>query len=90
MNPIKPLADVMEALVFPFKAVAILALCASINWMTAPQHLWVKWVALGLGIAMVVKFARALKTLAVAGAFAAAGWLAWRWWKGRAARDARG
>ncbi len=23
MNPIKPLADVMEALVFPFKAVAI-------------------------------------------------------------------
>lgn len=88
MNPIKPLSDVMDAVVFPFKALFILAICASINWMTAPHHLWVKWVALGLGIAMVAKFAKALKALLVAGVVAAAGWAVWRWWKNRPARSA--
>lgn len=83
MNPLKPAKEVLDAIVFPFKAAAILAMCAAINWMTAPQHLWVKWVALGLGIALIVKIARAIKVLIVAGVLAALAVATWQWWKKR-------
>ncbi|MBL8520146.1 MAG: hypothetical protein JNK75_05690 [Betaproteobacteria bacterium] len=86
MNPLKPAQEVLDAVVFPFKALGILALCATINWMTAPGHWWVQWVALGLGIATVVKIARALKVLFIAGALTALAVAAWHWWKRRGAR----
>jgi hypothetical protein len=83
MNPLKPVKHVAEAIVFPFKALAIFFMCLGINWMTSPHHWWVQWVALGLVIAMVVKFAKALKALIVGGALAALAYALHRWWQGR-------
>lgn len=88
MNPLKPAKEVLDAIVFPIKAAAILVMCAAINWMTTPHHWWVKWVALGLGIALVVKIARAIKVLLITGVLAALALAAWQWWKSRSARVA--
>jgi hypothetical protein len=85
MNPIKPLKHIADAIVFPIKAIGILAICALVNWMTSPGHWWVQWVAMGLGIAMIVKFSRALRALLVTGAIAGLGVVLWRWWKNRRA-----
>ena len=67
MNPIKfvtrPVRDITQAIVMPFKALFVVGLCFVINWMTSPGNWWVQWVALGMGIAVVVSLARAAKTL---------------------------
>ena len=69
MNPLSfitnPVSDVSRAIVMPFKAVFVVGLCWVINAMTSPGTWWVKWVALGMGIATVVAFARAAKSLLV-------------------------
>lgn len=85
MNPVKPLKHVAEAIVFPFKAIGILAICLAVNWLASPHHFWVQWVALGLAIAAVVKFARAAKALIVTGALAGLAYAVWRWWQNRKA-----
>ena len=55
-----PLRDLSQALVMPFKALFVVGLCAVINAMTYSGHWWVKWVALGMGIATVVALAEGL------------------------------
>lgn len=78
MNPVKlvtrPIRNLTDALVMPFKAVFVVGLCAVINAMTYHGTWWVKWVALGMGIAVLVAFARAAKTLAVIALVAWGGW----------------
>ena len=58
-----PLKDVTAAVLMPFKAVFVVGLCGAINAMTFHGVWWVKWVALGMGIAVVLSLARAAKTL---------------------------
>jgi hypothetical protein len=69
MNPFKlitrPVKDVTDAIFMPFKALFVVGLCGIINYMTYSGTWWVKWVALGMGIAVVVAFARAAKTIAL-------------------------
>ncbi len=59
----RPVKHLTDAIVMPFKAVFVVGLCWVINAMTFHGVWWVKWVALGMGIAVVVAFARAAKTL---------------------------
>lgn len=61
----RPVRDLTEAVVMPFRALFVVGLCALINAWTYAGHWWVKWVALGMGIAVVVAFARAARTLFV-------------------------
>ena len=83
MNPIR---TVHRAITLPFTAIFVIGICAFINWTTAPGHWWVQWVILGMGIAVVCAWARALKLLLAAGAVAALGTWAYRRWgdEGRA------
>lgn len=67
MNPLRPIKDLTDAVVMPFKALFVVGLCALINWMTFSGQWWVQWVALGMGIAVVVALARAARTLLVLG-----------------------
>ena len=73
-----PLRDLNQALVMPFKALFVVGLCAVINAMTYSGHWWVKWVALGMGIATVVALAKGARTLAVIALVALAGWWIYR------------
>jgi hypothetical protein len=90
MNPIKfitrPVRDLTQAIVMPFKALFVVGLCFVINWMTSPGHWWVQWVALGMGIAVLVAWARAAKTLILLALVAFVGWKIYQRY-GQAARD---
>lgn len=83
MNPIRTLRD---AITLPFTAIFVVGICAVINWTTAPGHWWVQWVMLGMGIAVIAAWARAIKLLIAAGALAALGTWAYRHW-GDAGRE---
>jgi hypothetical protein len=89
MNPIRaitrPVTNLVDAVVMPFKALFVVGLCALINTMTSPGHWWFKWVALGMGIAVIVAWARAARTLVGLALVAAVGWFVYRRW-GAAAR----
>ncbi len=61
----RPVKNITDAIVMPFKAVFVVGLCWVINAMTYSGTWWVKWVALGMGIATVVAIGRAAKTLLV-------------------------
>jgi len=78
MNPLKsvlrPVTNLADAVLMPFKALFVVGLCAVINWMTFSGQWWVKWVALGMGIAVVVAWARAAKTLVMLALLAWVGW----------------
>ncbi len=78
MNPLafvtRPVSHLTEAVVMPFRALFVVGLCAFINWMTFGGVWWVKWVALGMGIAVLVAWARAAKSLLVLGVVAFVGW----------------
>lgn len=69
MNPLKivtrPARDLARAVILPFQAVFVVGLCWVINAMTYQGTWWVKWVALGMGIAVVVALARAARSLLV-------------------------
>ena len=71
MNPIQ---DLTRMLTTPLKALFVVGLCAVVNSMTYAGTWWVKWVALGMGIATLVALARGARTLLV---------LALLWWVGR-------
>jgi hypothetical protein len=75
MNPLRSLS---EAVTLPFKAVFVIAICFAINLMTAPGHWWVQWVILGMGIALIVTWARALRVLVLGALAAAVGTWAYR------------
>lgn len=76
MNPLafitRPVEDLTNAVVMPFKAVFVVGLCWAINAMTFDGVWWVQWVALGMGIATVAALARGARTLLV---LALAGWV---------------
>jgi hypothetical protein len=73
-----PLRDLTQALTMPFRALFVVGLCAVINAMTYSGHWWVKWVALGMGIATVVALAKGARSLAVLALVALAGWWIYR------------
>jgi hypothetical protein len=78
MNPFKlvtrPVKHVAEAIVMPFRALFVIGLTGFINWMTFSGTWWFKWVAFGMGIAVLVSFARAAKSLLVLALVAWVGW----------------
>ena len=84
MNPLRivtrPVSNLIDAVVMPFKALFVVGLCALINSMTSPGHWWFKWVALGMGIAVLVAWARAARTLFGLALVAAVGWFVYRRW----------
>lgn len=61
----------LRAFRFLFVGPLVLALLVLINFMTSPGHWWVKWPALGIGIAWVVSLLRVLRALIVVGGLAA-------------------
>lgn len=69
MNPLRfilsPIRDLTQAVMMPFKALFVVGLTGIINSMTYHGVWWFKWVALGMGIAVLVAFARAARTLIV-------------------------
>ena len=77
MNPLRTLGDAAS---LPFKAVFVVGLCLLINWWTSPGHWWVQWVALGMGIAVLVAWARALRLLLAAAVLGVVGNWAYRRW----------
>ena len=85
MNLFRPIKNLTDAIFMPFKAVFVVGLCALINTMTYHGQWWVKWVALGMGIAVIVAFARAAKTLLMLALLAWGG----RWIYRRYGADAR-
>lgn len=89
MNPLnlitRPVSDLTRAIVLPFKALFVVGLCALINAMTSPGQWWFQWVALGMGIAVIVSWARAFKTLVLLALLYFGG----RWLYRRYGEDAR-
>ena len=67
MNPLsfitRPVRDLTQAVVMPLRALFVVSLCGFINWMTFSGEWWVKWVAFGMAIAVLVAWARAARTL---------------------------
>ena len=59
----RPVKNIADAVIMPFKALFVIGLTGLINAMTFHGVWWFKWVALGMGIAVLVAFARAAKTL---------------------------
>lgn len=86
----RPVRNLTDAVVMPFKAIFVVGLCGVINAMTFSGHWWVQWVALGMGIAVLVAWARAAKTLVLLALVAWVGTRIYRRWgaSARAAFDA--
>jgi len=61
----------LRAIKFLFVGPLVLILCFVINWMTYTGDWWVRWVALGIGIAWIVRLFRVLKAAVVMGGLAA-------------------
>jgi hypothetical protein len=61
----------LRAIRFLFVGPLILGLLFVVNLMTAPGHWWVKWAALGIGIAWVICLIRVIWALVVVGGLAA-------------------
>lgn len=82
----RPVKDLTDAVLMPFKAIFVVGLCWFINAMTYSGTWWVKWVALGMGIATVLALARGLRTLLV---LALVSWVGWKIYQryGQAARE---
>jgi hypothetical protein len=59
------------AIGFLFKGPLILLFLLVINWMTFSGEWWVKWAALGIGIAWIVSLFRVLRAVILAGGLAA-------------------
>ena len=82
MNPLhfitRPVSNLVDAVVMPFRALFVIGLCGFINAMTSPGHWWFKWVALGMGIAVLVAWARAARTLIGLALVAVVGWWVYR------------
>ncbi len=60
-----------RAVKFLFTGPLILALLVVINMMTSPGNWWVKWAALGIGIAWVISLLHVIRALIVLGGLAA-------------------
>lgn len=60
-----------RALRFLFVGPFVLLICLVVNWATYHGQWWVKWAALGIGIAWVLSFLRVLRALIMLGGLAA-------------------
>jgi hypothetical protein len=82
----RPVSDLTQAIVMPFKALFVVGITGLINAMTFHGVWWFKWVALGMGIAVLVSLARAAKTLLL---LALVAWVGWKIYQryGQSARD---
>ena len=78
MNPFKfitrPVKDLTDAIVMPFRALFVVGLTGFINYFTYSGQWWFKWVAFGMGIAVLVAWARAAKTVLLLAVVAFVGW----------------
>ena len=63
-----------RAITAPLNFIFVVGLCLFINWMVSPGNWWVKWVAFGMGINVIVAWARVAKLLLVVGVLAAIGY----------------
>ena len=70
----RPVSDIGRAIVMLCKALFVVGLTGFINWMTYSGSWWFKWVAFGMGIAVLVSFARAARSLLLLALVAWAGW----------------
>lgn len=70
----RPVKNLYDAVVMPFKALFVIGLTGFINWMTFSGQWWFKWVAFGMAIAVLVAWARAAKTIFLLALVAWAGW----------------
>lgn len=61
----------LRALRFLFVGPVILVFLFVVNWMTSPGDWWVKWAALGIGIAWVLSLFRVLRAIVLVGGIAA-------------------
>jgi hypothetical protein len=57
----------LRAVRFLVTGPAILAVLIVINGMTTPGHWWVKWAALGIGIAWISSLVRVLRAMVLVG-----------------------
>ena len=73
-----PLHDLVRTVTMPLRALFVVGLCGLINAMTYSGAWWFKWVALGMGIATVLAWARGLRALVALALLAAAGWWIYR------------
>jgi hypothetical protein len=64
-----------KAVRFLFTGPLILLMLFVINLMTTPGHWWVRWAALGIGIAWMFSLLRVLRAIVVAGGLAALAYL---------------
>jgi hypothetical protein len=69
MNPLRfitrPVKNLADAVLMPLKALWVIGLTGAINAMTYHGQWWFKWVAFGMGIAVLLAWARAARTLLV-------------------------
>ncbi len=63
MNPLSPLSNTYDAVASLFRFVFVVGLCYAINAFTSPGQWWAQWVAFGMGIAVFVAWARAIKSV---------------------------
>jgi hypothetical protein len=63
MNPFRTL----RALRFLVTGPVVLAVLIVINAMTSPGHWWVKWAALGIGIAWIFSLLRVIRAMVLVG-----------------------
>jgi hypothetical protein len=62
---------ILRAAKFLFVGPLVLGLLLVINLMTSPGYWWVKWPALGIGIAWAISLLRVMRALIVVGGVAA-------------------
>lgn len=79
MNPLSLVGDITKAITYPFRMIFVVGLCAFINFFTSPGHWWFQWVAFGMGIGLIVTWARAIRAVGVAAITAAVGYAVYRW-----------
>lgn len=86
MNPLSsvaslvtsPVSTVTRAITAPLNFIFVVGLCLFINWMVSPGNWWVKWVAFGMAINVIVAWARVAKLLFVVGVLAAIGYFIYK------------
>jgi hypothetical protein len=61
----------LRSIKFLFMGPVILAFLVVVNWMTYSGEWWVKWAALGIGLAWVLALFRVIRALLLVGGLAA-------------------
>jgi len=60
-----------RSLKFLFTGPVVVVFLFVVNLMTSPGHLWVKWAALGIGLAWMISLFRVLRMMVLLGGAAA-------------------